>query len=71
MAHPTGGIPATTSPGEIIELGLSRIAVVADSPPWELGGRWRLDRGANKTAYERTSRGSPWEAPGEAVESAG
>ncbi|CAL1130922.1 unnamed protein product [Cladocopium goreaui] len=40
--------------GEIIELGMSRIAIVADSPPWELGGRWRLDCGANKTAYERT-----------------
>ncbi|CAK9050308.1 unnamed protein product [Durusdinium trenchii] len=40
--------------GEIIELGMSRIAIVADSPPWTLSGRWRLDCGANKTAYERT-----------------
>ncbi|CAE7357171.1 NAM7 [Symbiodinium natans] len=41
--------------GEILELGMNRLAIVSDKPPWELtSGRWRLDRGANKTAYERT-----------------
>ncbi|CAK9050537.1 unnamed protein product [Durusdinium trenchii] len=41
--------------GEWERLGMSRIAIVADSPPWTLSGRWRLDCGANKTAYERTA----------------
>lgn len=34
-------------------LGMNRLAIVADSPPWDLSGKWRLDCGANKTAYER------------------
>ncbi|CAE7661824.1 U2AF2, partial [Symbiodinium microadriaticum] len=41
--------------GEILELGMNRLTIVSDKPPQELHcGRWRLDRGANKTAYERT-----------------
>ena len=32
---------------------MNRLAIVADSPPWDLSGKWRLDCGANKTAYER------------------
>ena len=43
-----------------VRLGMSRIAIVADSPPWELGGRWRLDCGANKTAYERSLAERIW-----------
>ncbi|CAJ1387331.1 unnamed protein product [Effrenium voratum] len=40
--------------GEILELGMNRLAIVSDDVPWDLSGRWRLDCGANKTAYERT-----------------
>lgn len=41
--------------GEVIELGPSRITIVTDDAPVEIRrGTWRLDCGANKTAYERT-----------------
>lgn len=33
---------------------MSRLAIVSDNVPWSLAGSWRLDCGANKTAYERT-----------------
>ena len=39
--------------GHLQRLGMNRLAIVADSPPWDLSGKWRLDCGANKTAYER------------------
>ena len=32
---------------------MNRLAIVSDDVPWDLSGRWRLDCGANKTAYER------------------
>mmetsp|Transcript_46408 Transcript_46408/g.148216 ORF Transcript_46408/g.148216 Transcript_46408/m.148216 type:complete len:720 (-) Transcript_46408:19-2178(-) len=41
--------------GEVVELGQSRITIVAMDAHRDLGvGAWRLDCGANKTAYERT-----------------
>eukprot|EP00928_Gymnodinium_smaydae_P020797 TRINITY_DN18040_c0_g3_i1.p1 TRINITY_DN18040_c0_g3~~TRINITY_DN18040_c0_g3_i1.p1 ORF type:complete len:724 (+),score=90.03 TRINITY_DN18040_c0_g3_i1:90-2261(+) len=41
--------------GELIELSSSSVTIVSDSvPPDVRTGSWRLDCGANKTAYERT-----------------
>eukprot|EP00927_Polykrikos_kofoidii_P049221 TRINITY_DN43315_c0_g1_i1.p1 TRINITY_DN43315_c0_g1~~TRINITY_DN43315_c0_g1_i1.p1 ORF type:complete len:731 (-),score=122.19 TRINITY_DN43315_c0_g1_i1:517-2709(-) len=41
--------------GEIVEIGAVRVTIVSDDAPVDVRfGTWRLDRGANKTAYERT-----------------